>query len=425
MAMNRLFEEEKWNYYIIIIPIILFFVSFIFWASTSEIDEVVRGEGKVIPSGQTKILQHLEGGIVSDILVKEGDNVQKGDIIYKLKNAFFKADFIEKEYELLSLRVKALRIQAELAGEEKVDFEDKMMERIPDIIDNELKILKSNSNANKEKINIAKNQVLQKELKLQELEVKFDNLSIELRLAMENMAILEKLLKKRVVSKKEYLKELSKKQNIVTKIEEVRNSIPIVKEEIEETKRKIETVKEEIKSKLLREYSIIKVEINKLNEKTKANKDRDLREAVISPVNGIVNKLYFYTIGGIVKPGDKIAEITPIEDSLMIEARIKTSDRALIWSGQNVSIEITAYDFSKYGLLKGKVLSISPDSFIDRQGNNFYIVKIKSDNFEFAPDLPILPGMVANVNILTGKKTIMQYLIKPLKDISRNSLTEQ
>ena len=125
------------------------------------------------------------------------------------------------------------------------------------------------------------------------------------------------------------------------------------------------------------------------------------------------------------KPGDKMAEITPIEDALTIEAKIKSSDRAFIWEGQDVSVEITAYDFSKYGLLKGKLLSISPDSFEDRNGSIFYIAKIKADVNQFAPDLPILPGMVANVNILTGKKTVLQYILKPLKDISKNALSEQ
>jgi HlyD family secretion protein/adhesin transport system membrane fusion protein len=120
-----------------------------------------------------------------------------------------------------------------------------------------------------------------------------------------------------------------------------------------------------------------------------------------------------------------MAEITPIEDSLTIEAKVKTSDRALIWSGQKVSIEITAYDFSKYGLLTGKLISISPDSFEDRNGNIFYIIKVKANVNQFAPDLPILPGMVANVNILTGEKTILQYIIKPLKNIRKNAFVEQ
>lgn len=422
---NRLFEDKEWNYYKTVVPLMLFFICFLSWAYFSEVDEVVRGSGKVVPSGQTKILQNLEGGIISSILVSEGSNVKKGDVIYTLSNAFFRADSITKELDLLSFKAVLIRLEALINDKKTIEFPKELSEKIPDIIQNEIKIFYEELENNKRKINIAKDQYTQKEYKLRETKIKYNNLSIELNLAMENMKILDELLKKKVASKKEYISELSKKQNIVTKIEETRNSIPILQQEIEEANKKVDTVKSEIRTKLLSKYSEVKNEINKLTEKNKANDDRELRKSVISPVNGIINKLYFYTEGGIVKPGDKMAEITPIEDSLTIEAKIKSSDRAFIWEGQDVSVEITAYDFSKYGLLKGKLILISSDSFEDRSGNIYYIAKIKADVNQFAPDLPILPGMVANVNILTGKKTVLEYILKPLKNIKKNALSEQ
>jgi len=422
---NLLFEEKKWNYYVSVVPIMLFFIAFLTWSSFSEIDEVVRGSGKVVPSGQTKILQNLEGGIISDIKVKEGDRVAKGQVIYTLSNEFFKADLRSKEIDLLTFQAAAQRLEASIAENDNIVFSEEMVEQIPEIIQNEKRIFFEDLKNRNTKIAIAQDQLRQKKYKLTEAETKFENLSLELNLAQTNMKILESLYKKKVVSKKEYISELAKKQNIVTKLSETKNSIPIIKEEIEEAKKKIETVKSEIKSKYLEKYSALKAEINKLIEKNKANTDRELRKEVVSPVNGVINKLYFYTIGGIVKSGDKLAEITPVEDSLTIEARVATSNRAQIWAGQDVSVEITAYDFSKYGLLDGELISISPDSFEDRTGNIYYLVKVKVDTNQFAPDLPILPGMIANINILTGKKTILQYLIKPLKDISRNALNEQ
>lgn len=422
---NKLFEETKWNYYVSVVPIMLFFIAFITWSSFSEIDEVVRGTGKVVPSGQTKVLQNLEGGIISDIKVQEGDKVLKGEIIYALSNEFFKADSKSKEIDLLAFKASAIRLEASIDEKEDVVFPKELEEKIPDIINNEKRIFREDLYNKKTKIDIAKDQLNQKKYKLKEAQTKFDNLSLELNLAQANMKIQESLYRKKVVSKKEYISELSKKQNIVTKLSETRNSIPIIKEEIQEAKKKIDTVKSDIRTKHLQKYSTLKAEINKLVEKNKANTDREIRKDVVSPVNGVVNKLYFYTVGGIVKPGDKMAEITPLEDSLTIEARVNTSDRALIWAGQDVSVEITAYDFSKFGLLTGKLISISPDSFEDRNGNVFYLVKVKANANQFAPDLPILPGMVANINILTGKKTILQYILKPLKDISKNALSEQ
>jgi len=217
---------------------------------------------------------------------------------------------------------------------------------------------------------------------------------------------------------------LAKKQKIYTQIEEVRNSIPITREEIKEWKRKIITVQSDEKSKLYEQYSLVQVEIKKLQEKNKANIDRDERKEVISPVNGVINMLYFHTLNGIVKAGDKMAEVTPLEDNLMIEAKIKTSDRALIWVGQDVSIEITSYDFSKYGLLKGKLIGIAPDSTLDKMGNTYYMVKVQANDYQFDKNSPIMMGMIANINILAAKRTIMHYLLKPLKDITQNSLGE-
>ncbi len=422
---NRLFEEKDWNYYSTVIPIMLFFTIFLLWAYFSEIDEVVKGTGKVVPSSQTQIIQNLEGGIISNITVKEGQRVNKGDIIYTLSNAFFSADTVTKEIDLLTFRAILIRLDALINEKTEIEFPNELIEKIPDIIQNETKIFYEEVENNNSKVAIAQDQYNQRDYKLRETKIRYNNLNIELNLAIENMKILDELLKKKVASKKEYIAELAKKQEIVTKIEETRNSIPILQEEIEEAKKRINTVRSEIRTKYLNKYSEVKTEINKLVEKNKANADREMRKSVISPVNGVVNKLYFYTEGGIVKPGDKMAEITPLEDSLTIEAKIKSSDRAFIWEGQNVSVEVTAYDYSKYGLLDGKLIFISPDSFEDRSGSIYYMAKIKADVNQFAPDLPILPGMVANVNILTGKKTILQYIIKPLKDIGKNALVEQ
>ena len=422
---NSLFEEKKWNYYTTVIPIMLFFIIFLTWATFSEVDEAIKGTGKVVPSGQTKIIQNLEGGIISSILVNEGDTVKKGTVIYTLSNAFFSSELITKEIDLLAFQAVLVRLDASINDKKTVEFPDELKKKIPDIVENETRIFYEDLENNQRKIDIAKTQYNQKDYKLRETKIKFNNLSIELNLAIENMKILDELLSKKVASKKEYILELSKKQNIVTQIDETRNGIPILEEEIDEARKKIASVESENRSKLLSKYSEVKAEIIKAIEKNKANEDRDDRKSVLSPVNGIINKLYFYTDGGIVKPGDKMAEITPIEDALTIEAKIKSADRAFIWDGQDVSVEITAYDFSKYGLLKGKLISISPDSFEDKNGSTFYIAKIKADVNQFAPDLPILPGMVANVNILTGKKTILQYIIKPLKDIKKNALSEQ
>lgn len=424
--MNRLFEEEEWNYKYAVIPIMLLVVVFIVWASYFELDEVVRGQGKVIPSGKTKVIQHLEGGIISNIFVKEGDEVKKGDTLYELSQAFFKADYKTKEIELKALQAKAIRLLNESEFSNELIFPKELSDSIPDIVENELQIFEVDTRTTQQKIKIAQDQLKQKILKYKDKEAKKQNLELELKLASENMKILDKMYKKQVVSKQKYLKELQEKQSIVTKYTDIDTTLPIIQEEINEAMGKVKTVKSEIKSKLLKEFSNVQVKINSLQQRKEADKDRNNRQAIVSPVDGTVQKLYFYTVGGIIKAGDKVAEVTPKNDALLIAAKIKTSDRALVWAGQDVKIAITAYDTSRFGLLDGKVLFVSADSQQDGENKiSYYAVTVRANSQEFSPDKPILPGMVANINILTGKKTIMQYIIKPLKDISMNSLGEK
>jgi HlyD family secretion protein/adhesin transport system membrane fusion protein len=421
--MKLHYETQNWNYQYVIYPIMAFVVVFFIWAALTQIDEVVKAEGRVIPSGQTKILQHFEGGIIADILVREGDTVQKGSVLYRLRNEYFMADLRSLELEIMALKAKALRLEA-LVYNKKLNFPLEYEQSIPNIITNEKEIFEEENANIARQLGIAKDQLEQKKYGLQELETRLSNLEVEMELANENMQIQDALFKKNVTSRKNYLAELSKKQKLVTEIQDTRSQIPIINQEIQEAQKRVENVESEMLSKNLKELSEVNLKIKQNEERYKASLDRDLRKNVISPVNGVVNKLYFNTINGIIKPGDNIAEITPIEDNLLIEAKVKTSDRAQIWTGQKVSIEITAYDFSRYGLLEGELISISPDSTEDKLGNVHYIIKVKADTLGFDENTPILPGMIANVNILTGKKTILRYLIKPLKDIAQNSLTE-
>jgi HlyD family secretion protein/adhesin transport system membrane fusion protein len=180
-----------------------------------------------------------------------------------------------------------------------------------------------------------------------------------------------------------------------------------------------------MKTEWLKKLSEVEVKIASLKETEVASSDREKRQLITSPVDGIVKKLYFNTIGGIVKSGDRIAEITPIDDSLVIEAKIKTNDRGDLVVGQDVAIEISAYSYSKYGYLKGKLIYISPDSFSEQNGLSYYTVKIKADHYEVAKGKEILPGMMATIHIKTGKKTILEYILKPLKDIQKNALIEK
>jgi HlyD family secretion protein/adhesin transport system membrane fusion protein len=416
--------DNHWNHRLVTWPIMLFMVVFLVWATLSEIDESVRGEGKVIPSGQTRIIQHLEGGIIANILVHEGQNVKKGEPLYLLSQAFFEADQKEKEMELLALEARELRLRAEIDDAKEPVFSKKLQERVPHIIKNEKELFFNSRNDFKQEVGALQDKSEKEQHRLNEMLHKIQNLQVELGIAKEKLSIQERLMKKGAASRNDYLRELSATQNIITQIESLKGSIPISEEEIQEAKKKLKSYVSKSHVTQLEELNRVRVQMNKLLEKDKASTDRETRRLIKSPVNGKINKLYFHTLGGIIKPGDKVAEITPIGESLSIEAQIKTSDRAMIWEGQKVSVEITAFDFSKYGMLEGTLVSISPDSFTDDRGASYYKIRVETSEVSFSENELILAGMAANLNILTGKKSILEYILKPLKDIKSQSLKE-
>jgi len=416
--------ESYWHHRLVTWPIMLFSIVFIVWASISEIDESVRGEGSVIPSGQTKIIQHLEGGIINAIYVKEGETVDKGQALYKLSQAFFLSDQKEKEIELLALLAKEQRLKAEINEKKTLKFSPRLLKEIPNIVENEQNIFQANLKSFNDELAVLRDTINKKNYEIKEMINRLYNLGMELKIAKENVSIQARLVKQGASSRQMYLAELAKKQSIITQRQSIKNKIPVIKEELAEAKKKFESFKSKRKAKLLEELRDTKIKINKLVEKAKASSDREIRQTIKSPVKGTIKKLYFHTIGGIVKPGDPVAEITPLGDSLLILGRIKTSDRARIWVGQKVNVTISAFDFSRYGSLDGILISISPDSFTDNKGQSYYEIKVKTKKASFGKDKVVLPGMSATINILTGKRTIMEYILKPMKDIKNNALRE-
>jgi membrane fusion protein, adhesin transport system len=419
----KVIVEKRWNYYITVVPIGVFFLIFLIWATFSEIDEVVRGDGRVVPSGQTKVLQHMEGGIVSQILVQEGDRVSAGQPIYRLDQAFFTADLKEKDLEKISLRAKELRLISQIEGKPLV-FDPEINEKYPEIAQNEARIFNSEKLNSSERLNGSMQKAEQRRYELKELEMKQKNLTAELEMAKESAYIAEQLMKSGAGSKKEYLAETAKKQNIVTQTDGVRGQIPVVQGKYREAMSEFGSVQSDIQSKLLNELKEVRLKLSQISQQSLASSDRANRLVVTSPVNGIVNKLYYHTIGGAIKQGEKVAEVTSLEEGLMIETNIKASDRGRIWIGQKANIEITAYDYARYGRIDGQLVAISPDSFTNQKGDIFYVVKIKASKDRLGKDLPIMPGMEAGVNIITGKRTILGYIFLPIKRIGQNSLSE-
>ena len=421
--MSRMMLEKRWNYYITVIPIGLFIIVILLWAGFFHIDEVVRGEGKIVPSGQTKVLQHMEGGIVAKIFVKEGDTVDANQPIYQLGQASFTSDLNQKDSEKAVLQAKQHRLES-LIYDKNLVFDSGFSQAHPQVVQNEMQIYMSDKINNAERLNVASEKVDQKKMEIKSIQMKLKDLTSELEVANQNTIIAEQLMKNGAGSKKEYLAEMVKKQNLITEVNDAKNQIPVAQGKLQEGLSELGSIKSEIKSKALTDLQDVQLKLKQTTDQTEASSDRTKRLLIVSPVKGIVNKLYYYTIGGTIKPGDKVAEVTPLEDGFMIDASIKASDRGRIWIGQKASIEITAYDYARYGRIDGELVSISPDSYTTQKGEVLYSIKVKAFKDNLGKNLPIMPGMEANVNILTGKRTVLSYLFLPLKRMGSNSLSE-
>jgi len=386
------------------------------WASVAKVDEIVRSEGKIVPSGENKVLQNLEGGIVEEILVKEGESVRKGQVLLKIKNVKSKtelAGYLSK-YNELAARVSRLRAQAKNAP---LRFDAIMQKEHPELVAREKSLYEANMGRLRAQVETLKKQIRQKQEQLNEARAKLKNLRHSYTLIEEEVKMSEPMVKEGVKSKVDFLKLQREANAIRTEIDSVKNTIPRIRSSIAEIRSRIKEARLEFRSQSEKEMNEAIGEMERLTEKIKAFRDSVNRTLVRSPVDGVVKKLYVHTIGGVVKPGMDLAEIVPLDKNLIAEVKVSPKDIAFIYPGQKALVKFTAYDFAIYGGLKGEVVGISPDTVTDRKDRTFYIVRIKTDNNYLVSNgkkLKIIPGMVVNADIVTGKRTILDYLLKPI-----------
>ncbi|MDX1296014.1 MAG: HlyD family type I secretion periplasmic adaptor subunit [Sulfurimonadaceae bacterium] len=399
----------------------------IIWASFAEVDELARGVGKVIPSKQVQVVQNLEGGIVSEILVDEGEKVDAGQILVKIDDTSFSSSYEENRLRYVELKAKSIRLEAEASGKPfKVDKKTKA--EMTDLILQEQSLYYINKKQLGKKVNILKEQVSQRENELREAQAKEKQLETTYKLIAKEVEITKPLVKSGLVSQVEYL-QLSREATATKgELDAVSLSIPRIRSTIAEAKDKMEETKLEFQHKAKEELTKVTAEMSRILESGQALEDRVNRTLVRSPVKGVVKQLLINTINGVVQPGMDIVEIVPIQDKLLIETKIKPSDIAYLFPGQKAIVKFTAYDFAIYGGLTGKVTHISADTIVDEEGNNYYLVRIKTDtNFleRHGEKFEILVGMVANVDIVTGKKTVMDYILKPILKAQQGALRER
>ncbi len=417
-------DERKPRYRLVLFLSAIALVLFFLWAANSDIDQQVRGAGRVIPASENKTVQHLEGGIISEILVREGQNVEPGDTMFIIRNQDADSDLQEIQIKILATQIELERLSAEYNGKEFFEISDDMLKRAPQISANQQQLFQTRQAQFGQQISILEERKNQKTYKLDDLQTQLQNVLAEQKTAKNQLEINRRLKTSGAISESKYLESQSVVQSFNTRIAQLQKQIPIIKAELSEAVNEIREAKEGIKAKIGEELSDKNVQLQQLVERIKSSNDVVDRAAINSPIKGVVKKLYMNTIGGVVRPGAPLAEIIPLDDSLIVEAKISTDDRGKIWPGLPVQVKITAYDFTVFGGVEGELISISPDSFKEENGHEYYQVKVSLENTYVAKDKPVFPGMTAQISIMTGKRKIIDYILKPFRQIEANAFRE-
>lgn len=411
--------------HVLLFIIVVFFVTFVVWAHTANLDEVTRGDGKIVPSGQIQKVQNLEGGIVAAINIREGDIVTKDQILLRIENVQAAADLRESRGKYLSLLATISRLEAETEGRQDVRFPDEVTKEDPDSASSEMQLFSARKGQLDEQVQILRDQTAQKKQEMAEQQGRAEQLQNAYDLTKQEVDLLAPLVKQGVSPRLDLIRVQQKLQDIMMEKQGIEMSIPRSKAAVRESQRRIGEKQTAFRTEAQQELTGKKTELNAVAQSLTAEADRVTRTEVRSPVRGTVNKLFVNTIGGVIQPGQDLAEIVPLDDNLIVEAKIRPSDRAALRPGLVATVKVTAYDFSIHGGLDAQLTDISADTIVDETGESFYRIRLRTDKNNLGKDKPIIPGMTASVDILTGHKTVLDYLMKPILKARQNALRER
>ena len=392
------------------------------WAGYAKIDEVTRGEGRVIPSSQ--VVQSFDGGVVEEILVKEGDTVDAGQTLVRIDPTRFVSSLRENRAQYLALLAKAARLRALSEGKAFVPPPE-VAEEVPALAAQELALYQSSLAQLDGEIAIARQQVAQRDQELREVQARQTQAAHAFSLVSQELSVTRPLLRSGAVSEVELLRLERDVARLRGERDQASAQIARIRSSIVEANRNILDVELRYRNNARSEMADTVAKLRSLSEGSLALADRVKHAEVRSPMHGTVKRLLINTVGGVVQPGKEVAEIVPLDDALLLEAKVKPQDIAFLRPGQDALVKFTAYDFAIYGGLDATVEQIGADTVIDDRGNAFYIVRVRTKESSLGENLPIIPGMVAQVDVLTGKKTILSYLLKPVLRAKANALTER
>ncbi len=425
------------------VTVAVMFACLLVWAAFAEIDEVTHAEGQVVGSQRTQTIQNLEGGILRGVLVREGQIVEKGDVLAQLDNELAESSFRDAVSKAVENSLALVRLEAELQGTEPVFPEDleawlsrnlrrsvdrKTLMRARQLVLDQENAYRSRQHLLESEISVLEAQYEQRRREVEEQEAHKAHLEHSLALAGRQRDTAGALLQRNNFSRLEFLSLEQKVVELRGQVSVLSASIPKAQAAAEESRQRIASRRAEQNASITEEIRKRRLELNSLRETLSAGGDRVTRTELRTPVRGTVKQIHINTLGGVVKPGEPIMDIVPLDDTLLVEARVSPKDVAFLRPEQDVMVKVSAYDFSIYGGLEGKLESISADTIEDRKGDYYYLVKVRTQKTAITHNdtvLPIIPGMVVVADILIGKKTVLDYLLKPILKAKQNALRER
>ncbi len=424
-AASRLKPHMASNVFLLaIVSLVLFFIV---WASVSEIEELTRGSGSVVPTQEIQVVQSLEGGILAELLVHEGDIVEKGQVLVRISDVAFSSEEQGTQAKSLSLRAKKARLNAEASGAVFTLPED-LVRAAPKIAENEKALYESRQKELANAKSIYEDKISRAEAQIAETHADIKRIKDSRGLLYQELKITQEMVKQRALPKLEEIRLKREVSDLSGQAKANEEKLIGLGAELSAAKKEREDQDDKFRSQALGELNDVQTEIRQIDESLKSIEDRVYRREMRAPVSGIVNNIAVKTIGGVIEPAHKLIEIVPVDDELKIMAKVMPSDIAFLMVGQEVKVKVTAYDPQRYGSLKGKLVRIGANSVTDREGNVFFEIEIHTDkNYLGTEDnkMPITPGMVAETEVITGKRTIMEYLMKPILRARNRALRER
>lgn len=399
----------------------------IVWAAVSKVEILTQAQGAVVPSTDVQFVQSLEGGILQELLVRPGDLVEKDQILMRLSDVQFSSEERGTEAKLLGLQAKKARLEAEAGGKE-FSIPAEIAEKLPQIAANEKALYESRQKELQSAFSILDDRIGKAEAEMAETSAQISRLSESRRSLQEELAITRDMVAKRAMPKLEEMRLSREIDDIGGQMNAQSQRRKALEAELQVAKREREGQFDRFRSQALGEMSQVEAEIAGLKESLTSIGDRVSRREVRAPVTGIVNNIAVRTIGGVIEPAMRLVEIVPVDDELKIVARVKPGDIAFIHPGQRAKVRITAYDPQIYGFLYGELTRVGATSSADQEGNAFFEIEVRTDKNHLGSEdgkLPVSPGMEAQVDVIVGKRTILNYLMKPLVRARERALTER